>query len=184
MQPRPLPIVIRAITSQTHPQYVLGAFTPVLRTVHLWFHPSRQMLMAGPYTPDVLLEIMDCPTPEKKNHEKRKKKKKCGWSMVVGRGKEGRMEIRIEPERALCLMLATFALEWRSNYPLVFGASVPRSQQPLGPCRHWASRASCLPNTCRYTGWANSPTTREPDERAGNRCQKPWKDLCKDRREV
>lgn len=78
-------------------------------------------------------------------------------------------------------MLATFALEWRSNYPSVFGASVPRSQQPLGPCRHWASRASCLPNTCRYTGWANSPTTREPDERAGNCCQKPCKDLCKDR---
>lgn len=91
------------------------------------------------------------------------------------RGKEGRMEIWIEPEKLLCLMLATFALEWRSNYPLVFGASVPRSQKPLGPCRQWASRASCLPNTCRYPGQANSPTTREADERAGNCCQKPRK---------
>ncbi|KAF0045072.1 hypothetical protein F2P81_001601 [Scophthalmus maximus] len=42
-------------------------------------------------------------------------------------------------------MLATFALERSSNYPSVFGASVPRSRQPLGPRRHRASTASCLP---------------------------------------
>lgn len=38
------------------------------------------------------------------------------------------------------------------------------------------------PNTCRYTDRTNGLTTREPDERAGNCCQKRWKDLRKGRR--
>lgn len=118
---------------------------------------------------------------------KKKKYWTGGWRWSKGTWRGRKEDWRYELNRKkpkLSLMLATFALEWRSNYPLVFGASVPRSQQPLGPCRHRASRASCLPNTCRYTGRTNSPTTREPDERAGNCCQKPWKDLCKDEREM
>lgn len=56
-----------------------------------------------------------------------------------------------------------------------------------GPSSPWASAGTerpdqLPPNTCRYTGRANGLTTREPDERAGNCCQKRWKDLRKGRR--
>lgn len=132
-----------------------------------------------------LSDSPQCGTADKNKTTRRETKERGNVKMdhALYKGRESRMEIWIEPERALCLMLATFALEQRSNYPSVFGASVPRSQQPLqaraGTERPEPAASQTLAG---IQAGANSPTTREPDERAGNCCQKPWKDFCKDRR--
>ncbi|CAG12838.1 unnamed protein product [Tetraodon nigroviridis] len=61
--------------------------------------------------------------------------------------------------------------------PPVISPVAPEILQFLGPSSPWASTGTerpdqLPPNTCRYTGRANGLTTREPDERAGNCCQK------------
>lgn len=130
-----------------------------------------------------VLADLKCEMANKKNKTPGEIRGKWRWIMVSIRGGESRMKIWIEPERASCLMLATFALEQRSNYPSVFDASVPRSLQPLQACTGTERpQPAAFQTLAGIQARANSPTTREPDERAGNCCQKPRKDFCKDRR--